>query len=281
MGKLDDEQGGVGRTQRQIKEYQARVEEMGKELEECNIQHESTLFSLRKKQQDAVNEMSKQCDQLNKIKVRIEKDKQSVRLQVDDVRAAADHVQHEKAVAEKNLKALQNQVQNLMKKIEESTIALGEFDAGNKRLMSENSNLYTKLEEFLNSISMLQKVKISLSNQLEDAKRTCDDEAKERQSLLGKYRTVEHEYDGVKEHFDDELQQKEEAARQLQKLAADANMWHHKFETEALGKIEELEMTKLKLQARLSEAEGTMDNLNSKLMSLEKAKLQARLTEAE
>merc|ERR1719229_1799252 len=32
-------------------------------------------------------------------------------------------------------------------------------------------------------------------------------------------------------------------------------------------------MTKLKLQARLSEAESTMENLNSKLISLEKAKL--------
>jgi len=152
-------------------------------------------------------------------------------------------------------------------------VALAEFEASNKRMMSENSNLYTRLEELLNNISMLQKVKISLSNQLDDAKRMCEDEAKERQSLLGKYRTIEHEYDGVKEHFDDELQQKEEAARTLQKMSADANLWRHKFESEALGKIEELEMTKLKLQARLTESEGTMDNLNSKLMSLEKAKL--------
>ena len=120
-----------------------------------------------------------------------------------------------------------------MKRIEESTVALAEFEATNKRMMSENSNLYTRLEELLNNISMLQKVKISLSNQLDDAKRMCEDEAKERQSLLGKFRmimmmmmmicnndnnagkfrTIEHEYDGVKEHFDDELQQKEEAAR--------------------------------------------------------------------
>jgi len=329
MGKLDEEQGCVGRTQRQIKEYTGRVEEMEeeleaerqsrakaerqraelsreydeltdrldescvataaqielnkkreseimkmrKDLEECNIQHESTLFSLKKKQVDAVNEISEQCDQLNKIKVKIEKDKQAVRIQVDDVKAATDHVGHEKAVAEKNLKAIQAQLQGLMKRIEESTVALAEFEASNKRLISENSNLYTRLEELLNNISMLQKVKISLSNQLDDAKRMCEDEAKERQSLLGKYRTIEHEYDGVKEHFDDELQQKEEAARQLQKQSSDANMWRHKFETEALGKIEELEMTKLKLQARLTEAEGTMDNLNSKLMSLEKAKI--------
>ena len=33
MSKLDDEQGGVGRTQRQIKELQSRVEEMEEELE--------------------------------------------------------------------------------------------------------------------------------------------------------------------------------------------------------------------------------------------------------
>jgi myosin heavy chain 6/7 len=329
MGKLDDEQGGVGRTQRSIKELQARVEEMEeeleaerqsrakaerqraelsreydeltdrldescvataaqielnkkreteilkmrKDLEECNIQHESTLLSLRKKHQDAITEMSEQCDQLNKMKVKIEKDKLAVRMQLDDTKAATDHVSHERAVADKNLKALQGQLQSLMKRIEEATVVLAEYDAGNKRLMSENSNLYTRLEELLNNVSMLQKVKISLSSQLDDAKRMCEDEAKERQSLLGRFRTIEHEYDGVKEHFDDEMQQKEEAARTLQKLMADANIWRHKYETEAMGKIEELEMTKLKLQARLAESEGTMENLNSKLMSLEKAKL--------
>merc|ERR1719464_349535 len=57
-------------------------------------------------------------------------------------------------------------------------------------------------------------------------------------------------------------------------MMADANHWRSKYENDAMGKIEELEMTKLKLQARLAESEGTMENLNSKLMVLEKAKLQ-------
>merc|ERR1719244_929504 len=254
------------------KKRETEILKMRKDLEETNIQHESTIMSLRKKHQDAITEMSEQCDQLNKMKVKIDKDKQAVRMQLDDTKAATDHVGHEKAVADKNLKALQAQLQSLMKKIEESTVVLAEYDAGNKRLMSENSNLYSRLEELLNNVSMLQKVKISLSSQLDDAKRMCEDEAKERQSLLGRFRTIEHEYDGVKEHFDDEMQQKEEAARTLQKFMADANIWKHKYETEAMGKIEELEMTKLKLQARLAECESTMENLNSKLMSLEKAK---------
>ena len=156
-------------------------------------------------------------------------------MQLDDTRAASDHVVHEKAVAEKNLKALQAQLQVVMKKIEESTIILGEYDAANKRLMSENSNLFSKLEDMLNNVSMLQKIRITLSSQLDDAKRMCDDEAKERQSLLGRFRTLEHEYDGVKEHFDDEQQQKVEAARHLAKLNDDANMWRTKYQSLVLG----------------------------------------------
>ena len=34
--------------------------------------------------------MSEQCDQLTKIKVKIEKDKQSVRIQVDDIKAGGN-----------------------------------------------------------------------------------------------------------------------------------------------------------------------------------------------
>jgi uncharacterized coiled-coil protein SlyX len=39
-----------------------------------------------------------------------------------------------------------------------------------------------------------------------------------------------------------------------------------------VAKIEELENTKLKLQARLAECEGTVENLNTKLIQLEKSK---------
>ena len=51
-----------------------------------------------------------------------------------------------------------------------------------------------------------------------------------------------------------------------------ANMWRMKFETEAVAKIEEHESAKVKLQARLNEAESTMENLNNKLVILEKTK---------
>merc|ERR1712173_432322 len=57
------------------------------------------------------------------------------------------------------------------------------------------------------------------------------------------------------------------------KVLGEVNHWRAKYEQEALIRIEELEATKVKLQARLAESEATMENLNGKLMSLERAKL--------
>ena len=48
--------------------------------------------------------------------------------------------------------------------------------------------IFTKLEELLGNATMLQKVKTGLQAQLDDVKRMADDEAKERQSLLGRFR---------------------------------------------------------------------------------------------
>ena len=58
------------------------------------------------------------------------------------------------------------------------------------------AELLRQLEEFDANISALQKTKIQLTNQLEEAKRLCDEESKERQSLMGRFRTLEHEFDG-------------------------------------------------------------------------------------
>merc|ERR1712218_751769 len=49
-------------------------------------------------------------------------------------------------------------------------------------------------------------------------------------------------------------------------------MWRQKYEIEGLAKAEELEMAKMKLQARLTEAQGTIENMNGKLRQLDNAK---------
>ena len=111
-----------------------------------------------------------------------------------------------------------------------------------------------------------RKVSSIIVNYYEIISRLADDETKERQSLLGRFRTLEHEYDGVKSHMDDEIQQKDEVGRTLNKTLGEVNHWRAKYEQDAVAKIEELEYTKVKLQARLAESEGTMTNLVSTLI---------------
>ena len=65
---------------------------------------------------------------------------------------------------------------------------------------------------------------------------------------------------------------KENLARQLTKALGDAEMWKQKYEVDGMAKAEELEMARLKLQARLSEGQAVIEQLSLKLAQLEKAR---------
>merc|ERR1712013_530926 len=53
---------------------------------------------------------------------------------------------------------------------------------------------------------------------------------------------------------------------------AEIQLWRSRYETEGLGRIDELEGNKAKLQMRLQEAEETIDSLHNKVASTEKTK---------
>merc|ERR1719158_58115 len=162
----------------------------------------------------------------------------------------------------------------MSKKISECNLQLNDMDMANKKAQAENSDLMRQLEEIDQNVSMLQKVRQQLNNELEDVKKHCEDESKDRQSLMGRFRNLEHEYDGMSTVLEEETTAKENLQRQCQKAEGEANVWRLKYEKEGIAKIEELESVKMKLQARLAECEVTVESLNSKLMQLEKSKAQ-------
>merc|ERR1712063_56732 len=123
-----------------------------------------------------------------------------------------------------------------------------------------------------NNLKMLATAKGALGAQLNDVKALCDNEARDRTLLLGKYRNLEHEVDVAKEALDEEASGRENVLRLNAKAEGDAAAMRQKYETDAVAKAEELEMTKMKLAARNTEAEAAIDNLNAKLAQIEKAK---------
>merc|ERR1711874_288631 len=123
-----------------------------------------------------------------------------------------------------------------------------------------------------NAIAALGKNKISLTTQLEDTKRMGDGEARDRASLLAKFKNMSTEVENMRERIDDESEKKSDALKALSKAQAEVQLWRSKYETEGLGRVDELEGGKQKLSARLNEAEDTIDNLNQKVASTEKTK---------
>merc|ERR1712241_509777 len=255
LGERLNEAGGATAAQVELnKKREAEVQKLRKDLEEAHIQQEATMINLKRKHQDAVAEMSEQIDQLAKMKAKIEKDKSQINHEVVDIRAATDEVTRSKASAEKSNKNLISQLNDVNKKVEEANLTLGDFENANRKVAAENADILRQLQELQNSANMLSKYKAQLISQLEETKKVADEEAKERHSLLGKFKNLEHEVDGAKEQLDEEVGLKEDTLRQLNKACQEADMWRQKFETEGLAKAEDLEMTKMKLQARLTEA---------------------------
>jgi len=264
-----------GTTAAQIelnKKRESEVTKIRKDLEEAKIQQDATVVSLKKKQQDAIVEMSEQIEQLSKMKAKIDKDKIQIMAEISDVRAATDEVGRSKASAEKTYKNLLSTLNDLNKKVEESNLTLGDMEASKRRLTAENADLLRQLQELESNANLLLKNKSALVSALDEQKRIADDEAKERVALLGKYRNLEHEAEGLKASFEEETAGKENLFRQLNKALGEADMWRQKYEIDGLAKAEELEMSRLKLQARLSESQSTIEQLNSKLTQLEKSK---------
>merc|ERR1712203_278313 len=273
LGERLNEAGGATIAQVELnKKREAEVGKLRKDLEEARIQQESTLMNLKRKHQDAVAEMAEQIDQLSKMKGKIEKDKNQIMHEIQDVRAATDEITRSKASAEKSNKNLIASLNDINKKVEEANLTLGDFENNKRKVAAENADLLRQLQELENNASMLGKIRVQLVAQLDEAKRVADDEGKERMSLLGKFKNVEHELDGIEEQLEEETAGKDDVLRQVAKAVQEADMWRAKYEQEGLAKAEDLEMAKVKLQSRLSEAQGTIEQLNAKYGQLDKGK---------
>ncbi|XP_077276646.1 myosin heavy chain isoform X19 [Temnothorax americanus] len=273
LGERLEEAGGATSAQIELnKKREAELSKLRRDLEEANIQHESSLAILRKKHNDAVAEMGEQIDTLNKLKARAEKGRHDIHAELNNSRALVDQISREKAAQEKIVKQLQHQLNETQGKLEEVNRTLNDFDAAKKKLSIENSDLLRQLEEAESQVSQLSKIKISLTTQLEDTKRLADEESRERATLLGKFRNLEHDLDNIREQVEEEAEGKADLQRQLSKANAEAQLWRTKYESEGVARAEELEEAKRKLQARLAEAEETIESLNQKVIALEKTK---------
>ena len=188
--KLED---AGNNTATQIELNKKRESELAKlkgELEESNISHEGTLAALRQKHNNNMAELGEQIDGLNKMKAKAEKDKAGMERDLQETRGTLDEAMRERANHERNGKLTQGLIVEAHQKLDEMARALNEADSSKKKLQVENQDLCRQIEETENAIAALGKNKISLTTQLEDTKRLGDSEARDRASLLSKFKNM-------------------------------------------------------------------------------------------
>merc|ERR1711997_865509 len=125
-------------------------------------------------------------------KAKVEKDKNAITHEIQDVRAATDEIGRAKASAEKSNRTLAGQLNEQNKKVEEANLTLGDFENAKRKMAVENADLLRSVQELENNANMVSKYKIQLVSALDEAKKLADEEAKERQALLGKFKNLEH-----------------------------------------------------------------------------------------
>merc|ERR1719403_304830 len=209
-----EEAGSNTATQVELnKKREGELARLKGELEELNIAQEGTLAALRMKHNNTMSDLGEQIDSLNASKVKSEKDKSGLELDLRDARL--------------------------------------------------------DLED---AIANMNKAKISVTTQLEDTKALADAEAKDRASLLTKYKMMSTDLENLREKLENEAMRKSDALKALSKSQAEIQLWKSRFETEGMGRIEELESARNKLQSKIVENEELVDVLSTKVANAEKSK---------
>merc|ERR1719347_109662 len=204
LGERLDEASGATTAQVELnKKRESEVQKLRKDVEAANIQQESILANLKRKQADANIQMSEQIDALGKMKSKIEKDKVIIMNEISDARAATDEVMRAQASADKSNKAMLESLNAINKKVDNANLTLGDYATSKNKIATENSDLLRIVGDLDNNLNIISEQKSALAAQLNDVKALCDNEARERGLLLGRYRNLEHELDGARDALEE------------------------------------------------------------------------------
>merc|ERR1712025_713630 len=268
-----EEAGSNTATQVELnKKREGELARLKSELEELNIAQEGTLAALRMKHNNTMSDLGEQIDSLNASKVKSEKDKSGLELDLRDARLDLEDAVKGKAELDKQGKLLQAAIVDSNTRCDEMARALNEAESTKKRLQVENQDLNRQIEELENAIANMNKAKISVTTQLEETKALADAEAKDRAALLTKYKMMSTDLENLREKLENEAMRKSDALKALSKSQAEIQLWKSRFETEGMGRIEELEGARNKLQSKIVENEELVDVLSTKVANAEKSK---------
>ncbi|XP_067471897.1 myosin-16-like [Thunnus thynnus] len=264
-----------GATVAQIEQNRKREGDLLKlrrELEEAALQSEATASALRKKHSDAMAELGEQLENLTRLKVKLEKDKQCMKAEIEDLNVTMEATQKAKMNSDAHAHKLEDNLAEANARLAEMERNQTELNTTKIHLTAENNDLSRELEDAQSKLTQLTRLKTSLTSQIDELKRQVDEENKGRNTAVVALANARHDLSLLQEQLEEESEGRGELQRLVSKLNADVTSWRSKYETDAIHRTEELEETKRKLAVRLQEAEEAAEAAQARAASLEKIK---------
>ncbi|MEH0879596.1 hypothetical protein V6M80_14930, partial [Enterococcus faecium] len=123
-----EEQGSSTYAQIELnKKRESEINKLRKDLELSNATFEAAEASLRKRHQEAVNDLSDQVDYLTKQKNRVEKEKQTLVVELDGLSGQLDSVSKAKASLESRVDAAEQSASRLKGQVDDLSRQLNDL----------------------------------------------------------------------------------------------------------------------------------------------------------
>ena len=103
--------------------------------------------------------MQERIDALQKMKAKIEKDKQTIRTETKDARAATEEVIRSQASVDKANEALVEQLKAINKKADAADLTLGDFTMAKNKIANEIKDIMDQITEGGRSIHEIDKIR--------------------------------------------------------------------------------------------------------------------------
>merc|ERR1712179_855585 len=208
MDRLDEAGSATAAQNELFKKREAEASKLRRDIETDNIQHDAAVAAFRKKHNDAVAEMSEQIDHLTKMKQKIDKEKEIMKREGEELKSHFDRLTIDKAHSEKQGKNLQAQILEVQAKYDECYRCIGDYENNKKKISSENTDLVRQLEDLEAQIHSLSKLTITYGAQPSDMQNAAKVENRDRVSILNKYRNLEHDFEGLQEQLHEDAETK-------------------------------------------------------------------------
>ncbi|XP_049416604.1 myosin-9-like isoform X1 [Epinephelus fuscoguttatus] len=264
--ELEDTLDSTAAQQELRTKRETEVAQLKKTLDEDAKVHEQQLAEMRQKHGQAFDELNEQLEQAKRNKVSMEKAKQALESERNELAIELQTLMQGKGESEHRRKKAEAQVQELQLKHSESERQRTELAEKLNKTQAELENVSAVLCDVEGKSIKATKDCSAVESQLQDVQELLQEETRQKLSQGTRLRQLEDEQNSLREQLEEEEEAKRNVERQLQTVQAQLAEMKKKVEQDA-GCLESAEEGKKRLQRDL---EASSQRLEEKCAAYEK-----------